>query len=96
MKKQILPRVPTIVTTALQETASHLGGLGVEVVITAATWAFCKQDTMTRRWIVEDLWFKGLSELEASRVDHRYKTFKEKIYALPSYCYTGIRRRLAQ
>ena len=65
--KQTPPRVPSVVITALQETASRFGGSEPEFVVTAATWAFCRQDAMTRRLIVDYFWFRGLSELKALR-----------------------------
>jgi hypothetical protein len=85
-----------VVITALQETASRFGGSELGFVVTAATWAFCRQDAMTRRLIVDYFWFRGLSELKALGVDSRHKTFKEKVHALAARCYAAIRRGFAQ
>jgi hypothetical protein len=96
MKKQTPPRVPSVVMAALQETASRFDGSELEFVLTAATWAYCRQDAATRRSIVEDFWFSGSSALEASGVDRSHKTLKEKVHALAANCYAALRRRLAQ
>jgi hypothetical protein len=72
-----------------------MGGLEFDVVLTAAAWAFSRQDETIRGSIVADFWLRELSELEASGVERSRKTFKEKVHALAAYCYAAFRRRLA-
>ena len=48
---------------ALQETADCLGGVEFDTVVTAASWAFCRQGEAARRYIVADFWCRGPSEL---------------------------------
>ena len=95
MKKQSLAHVPPMVTTALQETASRLAGPDLDV-ITAAVWAFRKQDEAIRQYIVADVWLRDLAGSEAPRVNRRHKTFTEKVYALATHCYSALRHWLAQ
>jgi hypothetical protein len=85
-----------VVITDLQETAARLGGVELDIIIAAATWAFCRQDAATRRLIVADFWLRGLSELEVSETEGKSKTFKERVHALATYCYAAFRRRSAQ
>jgi hypothetical protein len=95
MKRQPLAHVPAVVKTALQETADRLGGVELDTVVTAASWAFCTQGESARRYIVTDFWSRGPSELGASRADRRHTTFKEKLHALAGYCYAALRRCFA-
>jgi hypothetical protein len=94
MKKRPLAHVPSAVTAALQETACRLAELESDV-ITAATWAFCMQDEMSRQRIVADFWFKDHSELGPSRPPRKHETFKGKVHALATYCDSALRRCLA-
>ena len=81
---------------ALQETADCLGGVEFDTVVTAASWAFCRQGEAARRYIVADFWCRGASEFGAAGADRRRHTFKEKCHALATYCYAALRRCLAQ
>ena len=81
---------------ALQETADCLGGVEFDTVVTAASWAFCRQGEAARRYIVADFWFRGHPELEAPEARHRRNSIKEKLHALAAYCYAALRRCLAQ
>jgi hypothetical protein len=95
MKNQPLAHVPPLVTAALQETASHLAGLDLDVT-TAAVWAFCKQDAAIRRHIVADVWFQELSGSEGLKLNRRPNRFRGKVHALAIRCYSAIRNWLAQ
>ena len=81
---------------ALQETADCLGGVEFDTVVTAASWAFCRQGEAARRYIVADFWCRGPSELGQPAVDHRHTTLKEKLHALAANCYAALRRCFAQ
>jgi hypothetical protein len=59
MKPQPFVRIPSMVKTALQETADCLGAVEFDTVVAAASWAFCTQSEATRRYIVADFWFRG-------------------------------------
>jgi hypothetical protein len=96
MEHQPLARVPAVVKAALQETADRLGGVELDTVVTAATWAFCIHSEATRRYIVTYFWSRRHSELEAPEPRRRDNSFKEKLHALASYCYAALRRCLAQ
>ena len=96
MKHQSLAHVPSAVKTALQETANQLGGVDFDNVLIAASWAFCTQGEAVRQYIVAEFWCNGPSELGSSGTDRRHHTFKEKLHALGAYCYTALRRCLAQ
>jgi hypothetical protein len=95
-KRQPLTRIPSVVKAALQETADRLGGVELDTVVTAASWAFCMQGEAARRYTVADFWLRGPSELETSEAHRRHNTFKEKLHALAAYCYAALRRCLAQ
>jgi hypothetical protein len=58
MKANVNPRVPSTIMSVLQETANRLGGLQIDIIITAAVWAFCRQDVSTRRSLVADFWLR--------------------------------------
>jgi hypothetical protein len=85
-----------MVKTALQETADHLGEVELDAVVTAASWAFCRQGKAARGSIVADFWFRGHPELEAPEARRRRNSFKEKLHALAAYCYGALRRCLAR
>jgi hypothetical protein len=95
MKHQPFARVPSAVKTALQETADLVGGVVLDTVVAAASWAFCAQSEASRRYIVADFWSRGPSELAAPEARHRHHSFKEKFHALGAYCYDALRRCLA-
>jgi hypothetical protein len=91
-EKQAPLHVPLTIMTTLQEVATRLGG-DLDVVITAAIWAFCRQDPTTRHLIVSEFWFRDLPELESVAVVRRTKSFKERLHALVAYCYPVFRHR---
>jgi hypothetical protein len=95
MKKQPLAYVSPVVTAALQETASRLAGLDLDV-ITAAVWAFYKQEETIRQHIVADVWLRQLLGSEAPGVNRRHTTFTEQVDALAATCYSALRHWLAQ
>jgi hypothetical protein len=95
MKSHLIARIPSAVRAALQETADRLGGVDLDTVVAAASWAFCMHGEAARRYIVADFWFGGHSELETPHARRRHNPFKEKLHALATYCHAALRRCLA-
>jgi hypothetical protein len=83
-----------VVVTALQAAASCLGGTELDLVINAATWAFCGLDAAVRQWVVDDFWYRGVAKLEASEAERTRTTCTEKVYALAANCSAALRRRV--
>jgi hypothetical protein len=86
--------IPSSIMATLQEAAARLG-VDLDVVITAAIWAFCRQDSATRQLLVSDFWFRDLPKLESVAGGRHTKTFKEKLHALVAYSNPFFRRRTA-
>jgi hypothetical protein len=92
-EKRTLLHAPLAIITTIQEVATRLECLDLDVVITSAIWAFCRQDPATRHLIVSKFWFRDLPKLEAAMAVRHTKTLKEKLHALVANCCPVFRHR---
>ena len=96
-KDRAQPHVPPGIVTALHETAARLGGLDLDVVVTAAVWAYSRQDAADRRGLITEFWYRGFPELEGSGPGRRpvpfWRQIHAKIRALAASLNPAARRR---
>jgi hypothetical protein len=96
MQKPMTHHVPETVLIALHEIPPQLRGVDLNLIVTAATWAFCRQDAATRRALVSEFWFTQLYGLEIPEAHRKPKTWKERAYALAASGYALLRGRHAR
>lgn len=85
MSKSIVPLSAGIVLT-LKETASYVGGVNLDTVISAAIWSFARQDRVVQATILREFWYSGIMTREVKTK----KSLLRRVYELGKRLYAQV------